>query len=40
MMKDIRICRICGVVFDIELRRDKDCPLCHGGENLSLEDNI
>ena len=40
MMKDIRICRSCGIVFDMKLRRDKDCPLCHGGESLPLGDNI
>ena len=40
MMEDIRVCRTCGIVFDMKLRRDKDCPVCHGGESLSLEDNI
>ena len=40
MMKDIRVCRSCGIVFDMKLRRDKDCPVCHGGENLPFEDSI
>lgn len=37
MIKDIRICRNCGVVFDLQRRQDKDCPVCHHGEHLAFE---
>ena len=36
MTKNIRICRNCGVVFDLERRKDKDCPVCHDGEYLAF----
>ncbi|MGB8934921.1 MAG: hypothetical protein WCC17_07430 [Candidatus Nitrosopolaris sp.] len=35
-VSNIRICRNCGVVFDLERRKDKDCPLCHNGEHLAF----
>ncbi|MGB8937540.1 MAG: hypothetical protein WCC17_20815 [Candidatus Nitrosopolaris sp.] len=35
-MSNIRICRNCGVVFDLERRKDKDCPLCHDREHLAF----
>lgn len=31
--------RICGVVFDLERSKNKDCPLCHDGEHLAFENN-
>ena len=39
MAKNIRICRNCGVVFDLERRKDKDCPVCHDGEHLAFGHN-
>ncbi|HET7390570.1 MAG TPA: hypothetical protein VFJ51_07085 [Nitrososphaeraceae archaeon] len=38
-VRNIRICRNCGVLFDLERRKDKDCPLCHAGEHLAFENN-
>ena len=36
MMHDLRICRKCGVLFDVEIRKNKDCPVCHGGEHTHI----
>jgi predicted Zn-ribbon and HTH transcriptional regulator len=37
MVQDLQVCRKCGVVFDLELRKNKDCPLCHSGKHIQLE---
>jgi hypothetical protein len=34
MSQNFQVCRKCGIVFDIECRKDKDCPLCHSGEHI------
>jgi predicted Zn-ribbon and HTH transcriptional regulator len=34
--QDLRICRKCGVLFDIEVRKNKDCPVCHSGEHMRI----
>gem|GEM_PF-2685238 len=39
MAKNIRICRTCGVVFDLERRKDKDCPGVTMG-NISHSDTM
>jgi predicted Zn-ribbon and HTH transcriptional regulator len=36
MIQDLRICRKCGVLFDIEVRKNKDCPVCHSGEHMPI----
>jgi rubrerythrin len=36
MTQNIQVCRKCGIVFNIERRKDKDCPLCHSGEHMSF----
>lgn len=36
MSQYIRVCRNCGIVFNIDRRKDKDCPLCHSGEHMSF----
>ena len=36
MTQDLRICRKCGVLFDIEVRKNKDCPVCHSGEHIRI----
>ena len=37
MIKEIRIFRNCGVVFDLDRRIDRDCPVCQHGEHLAFE---
>jgi rubrerythrin len=37
MVQNLRVCRRCGVVFDIEIRKNKDCPLCQSGENIQVQ---
>ena len=37
MVQDLRICRKCGILFDLEVRENKDCPLCHSGEYTHIE---
>jgi RNA polymerase subunit RPABC4/transcription elongation factor Spt4 len=40
LSRDIQVCTKCGIIFDIEYRRNKDCPLCHSGEYVNLrQDN-
>jgi rubrerythrin len=31
MTQDIQVCNKCGIVFDIQYRANRDCPVCHGG---------
>ena len=38
MGQGLRICRKCGVVFDLKFRQD--CPLCHSGEYMQMEKAI
>ena len=37
MIEDLRVCRRCGVVFDVEIRKNKDCPVCHSGEHMVIQ---
>ena len=37
MLQDLRICRKCGIIFDLEVRKNKDCPLCHSGEHTDIQ---
>lgn len=36
VVQDLHVCNNCGVVFDLQRRRDKDCPLCHSGEHIPI----
>lgn len=37
MVHDLHVCNNCGVVFDLERRQDKDCPLCHSGKHIPIQ---
>jgi ribosomal protein S27AE len=37
VVRDLKICSNCGVVFDLEHRQEKDCPLCHSGEHIPIK---
>jgi ribosomal protein S27AE len=39
LTQDIQICRRCGVAFDLNIRKNKDCPLCGAGEHIELRMN-
>lgn len=36
LSQDIQVCRKCGIVFDLNMRKNKDCPLCRAGEHTEL----
>jgi hypothetical protein len=33
LSQDIQVCRKCGIVFNLNIRENKDCPLCGAGEH-------
>jgi ribosomal protein L37E len=35
----MQVCRRCGVAFDLNIRKNKDCPLCGAGEHTELRMN-
>jgi rubrerythrin len=37
MVQDLYVCNNCGVVFDLNRRQEKDCPLCHSGEHIQIQ---
>lgn len=37
MIQDLNMCRKCGVLFNLEVRENKDCPVCHGGEHTRIQ---
>jgi hypothetical protein len=39
LSQDIQVCNKCGIIFDLEYRPNKDCPLCHSGEYVNLRQN-
>ena len=39
LTKDIQVCRRCGVIFDLNIRKNKDCPLCSSGEHTKIRMN-
>ena len=39
LSQDIQVCRRCGIVFDLNIRENKDCPLCSAGEHAKLRMN-
>jgi predicted Zn-ribbon and HTH transcriptional regulator len=39
LSQDIQVCRKCGVVFDLNIRKNKDCPLRSAGEHIKLRMN-
>ena len=39
LTKDIQVCRRCGVIFDLNVRKNKDCPLCSSGEHTKIRMN-
>ena len=39
MSQDIQVCNKCGIIFDLEYRPNKDCPLCSAGEHTKLRIN-
>lgn len=39
LSQDIQVCRKCGIVFDLNMRENKDCPLCSAGEHTELKMN-
>jgi len=39
LSQDIEVCRKCGVIFDLNIRKNKDCPLCSAGEHTKLRMN-
>jgi hypothetical protein len=39
LSQDIQVCRKCGIVFDLNIRQNKDCPLCSAGEHTELRMN-
>ena len=39
MSHDVQVCRKCGVIFDLNIRKNKDCPLCSAGEHTKLRIN-
>ena len=39
LSQDIQVCRKCGVIFDLNIRQNKDCPLCSAGEHTKLRMN-
>jgi rubrerythrin len=39
MTQNIQVCRRCGIVFDLNIRKNKDCPICGAGEHTELRMN-
>jgi ribosomal protein S27AE len=39
LTQNIQVCRRCGVVFDLNIRKNKDCPICGAGEHTELRMN-
>ena len=39
LAQDIQVCRKCGIVFDLNVRKNRDCPLCRAGEHTELRMN-
>jgi Zn finger protein HypA/HybF involved in hydrogenase expression len=40
MVQDLQVCSNCGAVFDLERRQNKDCPLCHSGKHMRIQQQI
>jgi rubrerythrin len=39
LTQGIQVCRRCGVIFELNIRKNKDCPLCSAGEHTKLRMN-
>ena len=36
--QDLNVCGKCGVFFNLEVRENEDCPVCHSGEHTKIHD--